>query len=47
MKDIIEVDLTNTYNYLLEVKDDEDVLQAYLDLLEKLEETEDKPAGIC
>jgi len=44
--EIIEVDLTNTYNYLLEIKDDEDVLQEYLDLLEKLEATDDKPAGI-
>lgn len=42
----ITVDLTNTYNYLLEIKDNEDVLPEYLALLEKLEETEDKEAGI-
>lgn len=46
MKEIIEVDLTNTYNYLSEIKDEEDTPEVFLQLLEKLEETEDKPAGI-
>ena len=39
----VEIDFTNTYNYLLTIKDDETTSQDFLDLLEWLEPVVDDP----
>lgn len=44
--EIIEIDLTATYNYLLTIEDDENTPEDYLKLLSWLEATDTKPAGI-
>ena len=44
--EIIEIDLTATYNYLLSIEDDETTPADYLKMLSWLEATDTKPAGI-